>query len=292
MLLIKQGITFTFVLWLMALNAGCSDSSQPLPTDLVFEFRTELRLVKRGGCITITKTPVYASAQKSPAVDYDMTPQTVIIDEKDFAKIWNQLRAIDFDPLKNLSDSVFEDTPPDMSHSETLRLDIDGRAVVAWERPYKFLVEPLRDPLIEMNNLMRRMHEDRLKKPVIPNRLTLEAALGPPGKAEKCLLKKDGKSTELKYSEEDSPEAGEMKTLRSGKFQKIWAEFMKLGLLNIPTHMTEPTDPAATPEVVYNMSVAVEGVELVRFSAPRKFAGEETFNAVWQKLAGFRQGKK
>lgn len=279
-------------LMLMASNVGCTEFSNGMPDNLIFEYRKELRIVKEGDCITITRSPVNSSAQKSPSLKYDKSPRTVLIKESDFIKIWQQLSTIDFERLNNLDGSDFIQTPPDKSHTETLRLVIDGKKIVDWARSYKILVEPLRNPLVETNNLMRGIYENHLAEPVIPDNVFLKVTRKDADKPEKYVLSRDARSIKLEYHENDLNDTGIIVSLSRDEFDVLWADLVRFNLFNLPLHMTVPVEPGARLEPVYGMLLVIESTELVSFSVAPGFAGLSVFEAICDKLESLWKSKR
>lgn len=288
----RRGAMLFAGLMLMVSNAGCTEFTKGMPDSLLFEYRQELRLVKEGDCITITRSSVNSGAQRSPSFKYERSPQTVLINEGDFVKIWQQLSTADFERLNNLDDNDFIETPPDRSHTETLSLVIDGKKIVDWAQTYKILVEPLRNPLVEINGLMRGIHENRLADPVIPNHLFLEITRKDADKPGKYVLSRDARNIKLEYHENELRGTSIIVSLSEDEFDLLWTGLVGFNLINLPLHMTVPVEPGAVLEPVYGMLLVVESTELVSFLAAPGFAGLDAFEAIYDKLESQRKSKK
>ena len=288
----RRGAMLFIGVMLMVSNVGCTEYLKGIPDNLLFEYRQELQIVKEGDCITITRSPVNSSAQKSPSVKYDESPHTVLIKESDFIKIWQQLSTVDFKRLTNLDDNDFIKTPPDMRHTEILRLVIDGREIVDWAQSYKILVEPLRNPLADINNLMRVIYEDNLAEPVIPDHVFLEVTRKDTDKPEKYVLSRDARSIKLECHENELTDTSAVVALNRGEFDVLWTDLVRLNLFNLPLHMAVPVEPGAKLEPVYSMLLLIESAELVSFSAARGFAGQSAFETICDKLESLWKCKK
>ena len=263
-----------------------------LPQNLEFQF-CEVSFKRKNSYATITLYPEWRNAQVPPPKDFDKIPQTVLISMQDFAKIRSQLKQIDFAPLHYPKSSDLRPTPPDMSHSESLQMVVNGKTIIQWSRSYKFLIETLRKPLEDFASMLRKIHKAHLDEPIIPNNLSLTMAIKKKHKIKQYELKKQGVQIALELNDGSSKTA-DVKKLNQEEFKLLWKDLIQLKVLDIEYATRNPYYPynPPFPDSPYRFNMIVDGVEAMRFSFILAYYSQKEFNAVWRKLESIWQSHK
>ncbi len=155
-------------LGLMALFWGgfmnaCAQAGN-VPDQFYFSFGTEYVVEKSGQSATITHQQAWGDAQRSPELGAEPEVKKIILTKEAVQKIWRAIASIDFAPYKELKPDDFEPTPPDMRHTEQLKLIVDAKTVVNWSEGYKFLKPDLRRPLAEIADAIQETFEQSASK--------------------------------------------------------------------------------------------------------------------------------
>jgi hypothetical protein len=148
--------------WGGLMNA-CAQAGN-VPDQFHFSFGTEYVVEKSDRTTTITYQQAWGDAQRSPELGAGPEVKKIQLTEGATQKIWRAIASIDFAPYKQLKSDDFEPTPPDMRHTESLKLVVDGKTIVAWSEGYKFLKPDLRRPLAEIEDTIREAFEESASK--------------------------------------------------------------------------------------------------------------------------------
>jgi hypothetical protein len=264
------GLIGIMSMFLLFGEVGCSMQTQ-LPQQLEFRFGRQFELKKLGEYVAITRFVEWGDAQRSSGPDFDATPKTVLITMPDLALVWDLMKRIDFARLNNPSDRDFEKTSPDQSHFESVRLVVDGKVIVEWERDYQILIKPLREPFVPLLAMMDQIYRQREEALVMPQRLELALHRG----RTDYLLVKSGATGTLEIAGKTSVQVSDRKvSVRAEDFVALWKTIVNQKVMNRSFAASEPEDSAIAQAPPFAIRLRVDGAELlnVRFSesAPDK----------------------
>lgn len=138
--------------------AACAHAGT-VPEVFHFAFGSEYTVEKKGGTTTITHRPSWGDARRRPPEGALGNRRAVTISVEQARRIWETIAAIDVDAYRQPADADFEPAPPDMRHTESLTLVINGETIVTWSRGYAFLKPDLRRPLMRIEDLIRSTFE-------------------------------------------------------------------------------------------------------------------------------------
>jgi hypothetical protein len=125
-----------------------------VPDRLAFEFGT-VRVAKQGDEITLLAYPQWNDAQRPPPPDFDTGQRTLRLPPDRLARVWQAVRGLDLARYARVTDAGFTPTPPDVQHTERLKVVINGDTRVEWSRGYQMLVPELRAPLAALERELR-----------------------------------------------------------------------------------------------------------------------------------------
>lgn len=150
------------LLWGGLMNA-CAQAGG-VPDQFYFCFGAEYAVEKSGHTAVISYRPAWGDAQRSPTLGAEPEEQTVQLEMEAIQAIWRAIASIDFAPYTRLKPDDFEPTPPDMRHTEQLKLIVDADTIVDWSKGYAFLKADLRRPLAEILDTVRETFEQSRSK--------------------------------------------------------------------------------------------------------------------------------
>ncbi|MFH0971920.1 MAG: hypothetical protein V1835_05130 [Candidatus Micrarchaeota archaeon] len=126
-----------------------------LPCKLFYQFN-EVGVEKEDNFVLIKMYPRWGNIRKPPPKDFDPSPVGAICKASELGDILGMIGALDLMRYRNAKDSDFGASPPDLAHAEFLKIAIDDEVAVCWGRNYAMLQEPLRRPLLAINDLLER----------------------------------------------------------------------------------------------------------------------------------------
>jgi len=151
---------------------SCSQS-ETIPEHLLFVFSSGPTLEKKQDLITIAAEPHWTDAQVPPPDDFDWSPMAVLISGDEGNTLWSDLVALDLAPLNDPGDDAFELAPPDVSHVERLRFEIDNAESVGWSFDGGYLKPEFRAELDSLNARLRELFDRRREEPTFPDNILL-----------------------------------------------------------------------------------------------------------------------
>jgi hypothetical protein len=117
------------------------------PDSLAFEFGA-VRLRRQGGETWLSVYPVWTNAQRPPPPNFDTGQRSLRLPAEKLGAVWPLIRQLDLDRYARVTDADFTPTPPDVQHSERLKVVVNGDTRVEWGRGFQTLVPELRAPLV------------------------------------------------------------------------------------------------------------------------------------------------
>ena len=148
--------------WGGLMNA-CAQAGN-VPDQFFFSFGTEYSVEKSGQTATISYQPAWGDAQRPPVLGAQPEVKKIRLTKEAVQKIWRAIASVDFAPYQQLKPDDFDPTPPDMRHTEQLKLIVDAKTVVDWSEGYQFLKPDLRRPLAEIEDTIREAFEASASK--------------------------------------------------------------------------------------------------------------------------------
>ena len=256
---------------------SCSQT-QAIPKQADYRFSGSPILKKQGDYAAIIIAPLNPNAQRG-AADKSVRPGSVFIDSNDFAEIWKDLSAIDFSTLKEVPDSGFEASPPDVLWLEKLVLIVDDTSVVNWSHRDGRLVSSRRKPLNKLEKKLEKVFDKRLDSPAIPDQFVFDISIpGSNGKRE-LRLEKQGDAITLRSS--DLPEAVRVE---KKAFRDYFRNFQKNRVASADYGMALPMGGPEDTISNWSLTVTINGYVVAGQNLSEGNINREMFERVWADL--------